>query len=444
MELSLGWNGFTNSELRRWQPDPLSAMLWAGTPADAANDFLAPETTPSGAKKPSDAAIFKRFGKQFRAFLKSEETAGIEGLESVLQASYAVAHTQIPPIIVRYASREIVSHSLTRAALTRFAETRVPCGHSPAVDLANNETASSQPRRKRSDDPLWLQTVLETIESRKAKQGLERLSKESELQLVRVFADFALWLLSVSSPSGTKYTAKATIELVGVLGRYLGPFLEDVNPIGQDAESMTELYWQAMEATGPASFNRTLKGDLSRAMREFDRYLSEFRDPGEGAKPKFPWFPSGLADVDANPASHEDYHRLLTRIEQEWPVDEPWETREIAWLLVVLGFRCGLRRLEALYLQVEDVLVRGRGELFVRPTQKRKLKSLNAQRRIPLGVFLTPGEFDRLQKWKEHRISNPAVVPTDCLFGIVERDLTLPSEHVSLNRPGFEGKYSSS
>ena len=269
-----------------------------------------------------------------------------------------------------------------------------------------------------------------TIEDSEAKQELGRLSKDSEQLLVRVFADFALWLFSVSSPTGKRYTAKATIELVGVLGRYLGPFLEDVNPVGQDAESMTELYWQAMEATGAASFNRTLKGDLSRAMREFDRYLSEFREPGESNKPKFPWFPTGLADVDANPASHEDYHRLLTRIEEEWPANEPWETREIAWLLVALGFRCGLRRMEALYLQVQDVLVRGRGDLIVRPTRKRKLKSPNAERRIPIGTLLTEGEFERLRKWKEHRLNNPAVGPADCLFGIVERDLNPVSEKI--------------
>ena len=55
--------------------------------------------------------------------------------------------------------------------------------------------------------------------------------------------------------------------------------------------------------------NRILKGKLSSYLKEFDRYLAVHRKPDAGTKPKFPWFPSGMADVDANPASHDDYSR---------------------------------------------------------------------------------------------------------------------------------------
>lgn len=418
IELSLSWSGFANAELRRWQPDPLTAVLWARTPDNAASALLRIEKTGTGERIPSDATVLKRFGAQFRTALATAGIANLKRLQSVLTATFVVAHTQIPPIIARYASREILSHSMSRAALARFTQSSFPrCAPPPATNMANNEPTSNRGRRNRSDDPLWLQAVLAAIESPNAKSELEHLGEESPEQQIRTFSEFAHWLCSVSSRSGSQYKPKAAIEIVGILGRYLAPFTESANPIEQDPETMTELYWQAMEGTGPATSNRTLKGDLSRAIAEFDRYLAVRRSTNIGARPKLPWFPTGLADVDANPASHEDYSRLLERIENEWPPNET-EMRNIAWLLVVLGFRCGLRRMEALYLQVQDVLVRGRGELLVRPTPLRRLKSSNAERRLPIGLLLTTDEMTRLQDWKQKRLSNPDVGPTDCLFGI--------------------------
>lgn len=421
IELSLSLCGLPNAELRRWQPDPLSATLWANTPADSASALLVQEKTGSGERPPSDATVYKRFGDQFRAALSGAKSS-LTDLDSLLNAAYVIAHTQMPPIIARYASREIVSHSLARPTLARFTDSLFPqCEPPSATNLANNQTTGKRLRRDRSDDPLWLQAVLESVEHADAGQELKRLGTESREQLVKTFSAFAAWLRTVSSRSGPQYTVKAMVEIIGVLGRYLGPFLEDLDPTDQDAESMSELYWQAMEGTGPSTVNRTLKGELSRAIAEFERYLSVVRPDTAVEKAKFPWYPNGLADVDANPTSHEDYHKLLKRIEDEWPSTSDPDTRTIAWLLVVFGFRCGLRRMEALGLQVQDVLVRGQGELLVRPTPSRKLKSVNAARRIPLGILLSPMESERLRRWKEKRLTDPGIGPTDCLFGIAGR-----------------------
>lgn len=202
-----------------------------------------------------------------------------------------------------------------------------------------------------------------------------------------------------------------------VVGRYLGPFLEECPPAELDDETITELYFQAMESTGPTTVNRILKGKLSCYLKEFDRYLAVHRKPATGTKPKFPWFPSGMADVDANPASHDDYNRLLRRIENDWPSNDR-DQQDIAWLLAVLGFRTGIRAGEALYLQIQDVLVHGRGELIIRPTPLRRLKSPNAVRRIPIGVLLSEREMERLREWKERRLKKDNFNPTDCLFGV--------------------------
>jgi hypothetical protein len=69
------------------------------------------------------------------------------------------------------------------------------------------------------------------IESPGAKSELVHLSKESTESLIRTFAAFALWLRSVTSRSGSRYTNRAAVEIVGVPGRFLGPFLDSANPL---------------------------------------------------------------------------------------------------------------------------------------------------------------------------------------------------------------------
>jgi len=416
VELQLSWLGFDKSELRRWQPDALTAMLWARLSPDAAQEYVAPVVRNERETPVSDAVVYARFKRQFKVACCTGKSRRGFSLNSIVQASSVVAYTLLPPIIVRYASREIVSHSLTAESFRRFHRVKASSGIRNERIAAQDFSHSNQYARcYRSDDPLWLQSLLASIESSAAQQELESSRQSSTESLVKLFADFALWLRSVSAPSGEKYSTKSVVQIVGVLGRYLAPFLEDVDPVTADGESMSELYFQAMEATGPISINQKRKGALSRALSTFDRYLAGMRP--SYSKSRFPWFPSGLANVDANPISHDDYESLLNNIDRNWPVGDA-ETRTIAWLLVVLGFRCGLRKMEALYLQVQDVMVLGRGELILRPTALRSLKSDNAERRIPLGIFLSAEEMDRLRAWKQQRLTHPEIQPTDCLFGV--------------------------
>lgn len=435
VELSLTWKGVANAELRRWQPDPLTAMLWARTPINAADNLLKPvkEDKPS---PPSNAIVFQRFDKLFHDTLQSSKCKYSKRLHDIIRASYVVAHTQIPPIIVRYASHEIISHSLTRNALERFSNcessssdqlAEIPHQTDKTVRSARGKTIQGAAWLR--EDPEWLEIVAEGLEGNSAVVSLDQVRSNSGNKLTVTFADFALWLLMVTSKSGSEFSNRSTLEVVRVVGRYLGPFLEGYPPTELDDETITELYFQAMESTGPATVNRILKGKLSSYLKEFDRYLAVHRKPDAGTKPKFPWFPSGMADVDANPASHDDYSRLLRRIEDDWPNGNR-DQQDIAWLLAVLGFRTGLRAGEALYLQIQDVLVHGRGELIVRPTPLRRLKSPNAVRRIPIGVLLSEPEMKRLREWKERRLKKENLHPTDCLFGVSNVDPNPVSEKI--------------
>ena len=255
IELLLGWKGIADSELRRWQPDPLSAMLWTKIPANAAESLLElPSVAGKEALRRSEKEVLRAFSKQFHMALQAAELRYCKGLKDILRASYMVAHTQIPPIVVRYASREIISHSLTRAALERSTNCK---GISPnrlgntgddAKEPAGNAGEKiSKSRARLREYPDWLGSTIDALESKSPEASLAQIGSGSVDRLIRTFADFAHWLLSVTGRSGSGYDVQTALEIVSVVGQYLGPFLEGTDPAGLDDETITDLYFQAME-----------------------------------------------------------------------------------------------------------------------------------------------------------------------------------------------------
>ncbi len=70
-------------------------------------------------------------------------------------------------------------------------------------------------------------------------------------------------------------------------------------------------------------------------------------------------------------------------------------------VLLILGFRCGLRRREAYLLRVQDIeIIKSRDQstlpqsatIYITPHALRSLKSLSAERRIPIGLLLNDEE----------------------------------------------------
>lgn len=108
----------------------------------------------------------------------------------------------------------------------------------------------------------------------------------------------------------------------------------------------------------------------------------------------------GLVPVDANVLTLEEYEAVLDRIERSLARED---LKRAAQLLVVFGFRCGLRRMEALKLLVQDVLLNESPELLIRPSEWRRLKTKNATRKIPLGPLFDKRELEWLTAWTQRR-----------------------------------------
>lgn len=125
-----------------------------------------------------------------------------------------------------------------------------------------------------------------------------------------------------------------------------------------------------------------------------------------------PW-PSRLSSVDVNFVTHGEYARLLRAMDEHRFAAQSERRRKISRLLVILAFRCGLRRNELRRLRISDLLMRAFGrsgmehllELQVRPRNGDPLKTQNATRRINLGALLPAEECAELHDWYELRCS---------------------------------------
>jgi integrase len=96
--------------------------------------------------------------------------------------------------------------------------------------------------------------------------------------------------------------------------------------------------------------------------------------------------------------------------------------QQLALVLVILGFRCGLRREEARKIKIDDVLLSGIPELLIRCSEDRRLKSDNALRRALLAILVEPEELKLIEQWWESRTRN-GCQQGEFLFGGETEDL---------------------
>ncbi len=133
--------------------------------------------------------------------------------------------------------------------------------------------------------------------------------------------------------------------------------------------------------------------------------------------------------VNANLVSQTEFDRLKTVLGFE-DNNRP-RTATACLLVAILGFRCGLRRNEVLFLRVRDIMGRRMPELVLRPTSKRGLKTSGSSRRIPLHALLPPDEMIMLQEWlRQHELLEKEAL----LFAVEGRPME-PMPESSLTSP---------
>ena len=107
--------------------------------------------------------------------------------------------------------------------------------------------------------------------------------------------------------------------------------------------------------------------------------------------------------VDARIVSPDDITAARKWLEEQALLGRlPQKMRAVS-LLLMLTFRCGLRRMEGFKLRLCDLHLANGGDLRIVPHAFRSLKSHASKRSIPLRAFLSKAEYDELAAWGHNR-----------------------------------------
>jgi integrase len=205
------------------------------------------------------------------------------------------------------------------------------------------------------------------------------------------------------------------------LGTLLGP--ED--PAQYSTETLETCYLQALQNLKDDEASRGLRDQVAWAFREFHRFLQVRYQAEPITEPRLLGLWKGLVPVDANVLSPEEFTRVLDYLDRQLPPAVPLRLRQLTKLLAILGFKGGLRRAEVRGLSLEDFLglEPGAAELFIRPSEYRRLKTKSATRRLPLQILLTAEELEALRAWVRMRLREGQPGETTLLFAIPELGL---------------------
>ncbi len=196
------------------------------------------------------------------------------------------------------------------------------------------------------------------------------------------------------------------------------------NPIDLTTENLETLYTQVLENVVEGKDPNRLRGTVASALREFQDFLFLHCDGPSINVREILGCGRGLLSVDSKIITLEQYSEARRILRSNSDDAREWmdsDVRHAAEAMMILGFRCGTRRMEAHGLEVDDLTDRSSAWLWIRPTEARQLKTSNAKRQLPLHDTLIPeNELEVLYSWKEKRIRLGVSSECPYLFAIPE------------------------
>ncbi len=241
-----------------------------------------------------------------------------------------------------------------------------------------------------------------------------------------LFADFALRIFTTDNDNNAKMavsTCKAYVFSVGTrLGGLIGHSISEFG-----AAEWTSLYEEALADSETPGVRRK----LVRVLREFQRYLEIKHEAEPINSAEVFGVGAGLVPVDANIVTDQEFVAIRDRfakgsgkaLSSLTIAQNDDQLSESAWLILTLAYRCGLRRMEVLKIELVDVLLHLFPELLVRPNEYRRLKTKSSTRKMPLFALLNVEEIDRLKLWVQKRLEEEKISPfSNFLFALPKRN----------------------
>jgi|TARA_R110001599_G_scaffold26612_23_gene93946 integrase len=417
-DLSIAFRDQPDAERRRWYPEPLSEMLLT------AKDW---SQMPLWQKLQEDKWPIGELWQCLRDALLIFPTGGPRPVKSMSAWLKAVGYywqLQLPPVIQSVAAGSQISHAVTPSCWGRL------IGHVAApstVDQHRDEDGQVSDETMPDEEVvgpienLWMTKLTRacrtetTAEARRALKALEPLWPKdgSAQQLIPEWADY---LLQVGGATGQALAPATAVKYLSLAGRRLANSVGSEPLFDLGLEGLSELYEEILRGAKSLGHRKY----LAKTLRAWHQFLVVRYGMGEIDEAEVLGLGMLRTPVDAVVLTLDEFlsvRRAL--IEDVYLLQHGEHAIDVAWMMLTLGFRCGLRRREALGLRVRDIHWSAKPELLIRPYSGRRLKSASASRRIPLYALMDDEELAVLRRLVDRRV---AMAGTEALLMDIDRE----------------------
>jgi integrase len=434
IELRIAWRNQANAERRLWHPDVVSSLLLLRFQAKLEEEVGAFSATLAAGGKITDREIMAWVWKSALAPLRKHARAfryAPESLAALLRRVEALYRLDLPKVVVSYMTREFLSNSVRRSTLSRIHEISLPQDEAPeSTDESDGDSA------KPDDAPEARQRNYQAIELDWMAQFRGALRKKERAALIKALsqfaaqcphppgkrtAEFALFLLKERS-AGNHYLATSTIlRYTSIVASRLACLLENADPKEPAVATLLSTYLKILDEASAEGARKSLRHVVASALFEFHVFLSKVHHVESIDARELGIGQAMAGSVDANLITELEYQAMQRKIRSGSSGTLDQIFFRAAALVLMLGFRCGMRRGEILWLRHCDLVVdpytQEITEIVVRPWERHELKSRNAARRLPVEALLDKEERAELEWWRRN---GPPEQPPDngqLLFG---------------------------
>lgn len=419
LDLALRWRGQDDSETRRWFPDALSLCLYARLPEGVADGPEAEKAKPVSAKQ-----LWRPIKAWFR-YAKVARQDFPTNLTDFLEKASQWNALEAPMAQAAYQARGNVSHSIQERVWQRLNKAVEPA-------IAANIGADVVPadsELERDEDPsvdvetgpwaakFWL-AVGQASKREDLVQGALPVPTDSD-PIAQLLNEWCRFMASRPSTAGNRLKASTIRRYLTSVGKRL-PGLVDSDNVARLSSAELEGLYEAILDDAPSLGERRRMGA---GLREFHHFLcvQHHAEPLQKASGVL-GTGSMLAPVDANLISFDEYEAARQHVRGQDLELVHRDLPTVCDLMLILGFRCGLRRMEALRLRIGDHHSLGVAATRITPHSDRTLKTLSSKRTLPTQALFSDDELALLHEWQARRRSQEQENPfSQAMFGIPDR-----------------------
>jgi integrase len=438
MSKSIVFGEKTHTLYNRWYPDPLTALLilrWKKKkfiwPKEINDDYL----------------------KQVELLLKRYYTSmGLQvsqhpSLTQLIDTTKTNIGLQIPQYLVQYAcgrksSVSLSPHSWARLLKNYVNKSKASNSLNTTKAIPDNKVLQNKSITLYSEYPeqyKYLKQLREIINQDHKQRTPSRKEITQEIHLflknnkrlspiITAIANWSLNLITHKSVTGNRIKASSLRTYFSYIASNLTLYAEEKNILEFTENEWISLYDLVLDKNKEIEISAVKAGVLAvfHLFLEYEYGLIHISI--EGAPAKF-------SRVNANILTPREYVNTQNYLAKD--ASQSSRLIRIQKILLMLGFRCGLRRGEARQLklnELQDGQEKGiigatlslRPELLIRNNIFGTVKHTSSIRRIPLYPLLTTDEINELISWKKKRLLETPnkTITNELLFCNKGEDLT--------------------